>query len=472
MTRKPDSTTFRKDKPQPDTAQHQDLGADMDSKRLKILRRHNWDFLAVQSNDPDKTNPLPQVRYIAKRSALQTKGDLKPFLEFVFADCEHPVSQDVFEKRLDQCRMAYTQEDIKSDSVTRILQPAEIAGLRKLGKDMGIFEYQTTDFRAFLDNLIEENEERKNASQTDSPVSASKGHDGRAGCVVIPRLSDSTSNSEKKQFEQTYGDILYKSLPYHSCADIQAARDEILSQYPFATEIVDRILAKPARLSVTGKCVIKPTLLVGRPGSGKSSFARAVFKALAFTAYTVNMAGLQDDHFFGVSKGWATAMPSLVLQTVNDSKICNPAFIVDEIDKAPYRKRNGSVIERFLPLLEPTESVNWTESYLQAQMDVSQINWLFTANDLDLLPDFLVSRLDVVQMPTAQAEHIPGIVRRILDGLIAEDELDPLWTPRFTMAEMESLQENWNQHRNLRILKKQVEFIYNEHSQNILSKNN
>jgi len=133
---------------------------------------------------------------------------------------------------------------------------------------------------------------------------------------------------------------------------------------------------------------------------------------------------------------------------------------MDELDKSSFRSKNSSIMDRFLPLLEPSENGHWTEPYLGTEIDASQVNWVFTANDLSMIPDFLLSRLDVVQMPTARLEHLPTVVKQLLEEILIEAELSMDWMPKFSSVEMDSLKSNWLEHKNLRILKKQVEFLY------------
>ena len=119
---------------------------------------------------------------------------------------------------------------------------------------------------------------------------------------------------------------------------------------------------------------------------------------------------------------------------------------------------------KLLPLLEPVESAKWMEPFLGASVNVSHFAWIFTANTVDTIPTPLLSRLNVIQMPLPERQHMRVAVDNILHELLCEDELDLEWKPQFTSCEYEAIENNWDDHKNLRILKKQVEAIYEEKS--------
>jgi len=455
---------------------------------------------------------------IARRQSFVSTPDQVALLHFIFDETlphlttnDYPVSEKDFEQILKNLYLTYEDKELNDYSICRPLLPEEFRKLQKTARFMKILKLDKTPLEkdeqsflnfieklellyrgngipitkvegkfakkrpftpedsdqveAFVKGLLEDftgtNEEDAQTVKIGGPQ---RNNSLPAKVKVIPDMSDIGNAAALKKIRTDYGDLENEELAHFMPENIPAARQRLFKDYPHCSDLIDRLLQKPARLSQTGRFLIKPTLIHGAPGSGKTTFAKRFFAELGFQGKNagrhVNLAGVQDDHILGVSQGWSTSMPSMVLREFQKQKICNPVFIMDELDKSSFRSKNSSIMDRFLPLLEPSENGHWTEPYLGTEIDASQVNWVFTANDLSMIPDFLLSRLDVVQMPTARLEHLPTVVKQLLEEILIEAELSMDWMPKFSSVEMDSLKSNWLEHKNLRILKKQVEFLY------------
>lgn len=469
--------------------------------------------------------------HIARRTSFVTVADFYSFLQFIF--CERKiVSEREFKNQLEQVYLTYETHELNPFSICRPLLPSEHARMLTIAQLMGIVNFskdaeiiddngrmrglieqlerdyhadgipltkvtsglsrkyetgdkvdtgKTRNIEEFLEDLFGEDDLNKDmidsVEDTDNDyISVTKGRQKGASLVVVREIPSQGNSSAQRKIKADFGPLEGKALPHALPVDFQVARLRLMDDYPYASALIDRLLQKPARLSTANRFVIKPTLIVGKPGSGKTTFAKRFFEVMGFSgkhgSKTVNMGGIQDDHILGVSQGWATAMPSLLIKVLMDQKICNPAFVIDELDKSSLRSKNASFMDRLLPILEPSENTVWMETYLGTEIDISQVNWIFTANDLSSIPDFLLSRLDVVEMPVPTEADIPRTVQALLVELLEEAELDAEWMPKLSILEIEALQENWRTHYNLRILKKQVEFLYAEHSRKIMLNRN
>ena len=239
---------------------------------------------------------------------------------------------------------------------------------------------------------------------------------------------------------------------------LSEVRKTITQKFPDYVEVVDRILSKPFRLETIGRFHIEPVLLVGPPGSGKSTFLKELVKQLGFQTTSLNLGGMQDDHFLaGVSSGYASAQPSELLNSVVKQSIANPILIFDELDKAPPTQ-NVNIHGRLLGLLEPHESKNWYESFLQSHIDCSNFSFLFTANTTDGIPTSLLSRLTVIKMPTLSDTHLKTYIQEMLKEICTTLEIDPRFYP-LSISDYQLLAHHWPNHRNLRNLRKQLSLI-------------
>jgi ATP-dependent Lon protease len=167
---------------------------------------------------------------------------------------------------------------------------------------------------------------------------------------------------------------------------------------------------------------------------------------------------MQDDHFLaGVSSGYSSAQPSTLLRTISKEFIANPILIFDELDKVS-KTNNSDIQARLLGLLEEHESARWYEAYLQSEVDFSHLSFLFTANTLESIPSALKSRVRIVEMPSLTDVHIKTYVNNIVSEVSTSSEIDPRFY-QLTESDYNLLSYHWKDHRNLRLLKKQVTFL-------------
>lgn len=238
-------------------------------------------------------------------------------------------------------------------------------------------------------------------------------------------------------------------------------------KYPHASAIIDGLLRPLERGFMSGRSELKlrPTILVGGPGTGKTAILRDFATALDLPVTRISVAGNADSNVFGVSAGWSTALPSVMTSAVASSLQLNPVIILDELDKA-QTTHNGSVQESLLPLLEPTEAVHYHERFLMSAVDASDINWLFTANDLDRITAPLLSRCDVYEMPTPAREHVRPIVRSIVAEHARSLGLHPGFV-RLSAGDLEYLETSYDRHRSVRVLAELVRRLLDDQEWNL-----
>lgn len=305
----------------------------------------------------------------------------------------------------------------------------------------------------------------------DLPRNPDKQREEETVKVVVKAVDFSEGSAESKRMMSEYKGFASASLKFHYPKSLTEVRERVLKRYPYAQPVIDKLLSRSFRLASFGKnrLQIPPTLLWGSPGSGKSSFLRYLMKELGSYTTTVNIGGEGDDHWLGVSKGYATGTPSSVLRALKDSGTINPTFIVDELDKQPPKKENNNSQDKLLKLLEPYEAESWRETYTGMYLNVSHVNWVCTANDLDTIGSPLKSRLQVVKMPLPEKEHIPILMANLRTEIANDDGMDVRWYPDFNSLEVEAIQNSWNDHHNLRILKRQVEQVLSDKFMNLES---
>src|SRR3546814_797853 len=108
----------------------------------------------------------------------------------------------------------------------------------------------------------------------------------------------------------------------------------------------------------------------------------------------------------GVTRGWASNRPSRMVEFIEQTKVANPLFVLDEIDKAGQGYGNGGdPQEALLDLLEPGNARRYQDIYLMTECDLSHCLYIATSNSLERLPEPLLSRLRPVFFPAPGPEH-------------------------------------------------------------------
>lgn len=301
-------------------------------------------------------------------------------------------------------------------------------------------------------NELENNEPE--TEETEPQPEGPKGH------IVVPHLVTTGSRDYQKALD-AYRCIEGIDLEIRHHDDIVGVRRQLVAEFPYAARIIDTMLMPTLRRVSAGKrgIVIEPTLLHGGPGLGKSRFARRFAELLGLHAKTVCVAASADDQIFGLSRGWTSAHGSVVLDACRDGLCANPVIILDEIDKAITGSSNGNVQNKILPLLERSENRAYHEPFLAVPCDFSLVGWILTANSQETISAPLRSRLRTLQMPEPLPEHVPVIVRNMLQDIAQEQELDPVWLPKLDNIELEALQRAYQKHHSIRVLRRQLEAL-------------
>jgi ATP-dependent Lon protease len=169
---------------------------------------------------------------------------------------------------------------------------------------------------------------------------------------------------------------------------------------------------------------MKPILLVGPAGTGKTRLARRIAEAGGVPMRTLPCGASTDARMLiGTARGWHSAQPCFPLVAMARSGCANPVIYVDELDKGARGSPNGSVAAGLLPYLEAETAARWTDECLLALANVTTVNWIASANDLKPIPSALVSRFSVIQVPAPPADAFDGALRQVLSDIAADYEV-------------------------------------------------
>lgn len=239
-----------------------------------------------------------------------------------------------------------------------------------------------------------------------------------AGPTVVVMRKD---RAEEKGLPQAWKDLRDEPLPLVVCRDAADVRERLQQEYPHAWREVamltqDLRSGEPAR--------IKPTLLLSQPGTGKTRLVRRLAEIVSPDLYVsrFDASSSFDGMYGGTPKGWSTAQASVPARAIMASRTANPIVLVDEIEKASESTYNGNLWSAMTPMLEKETSRRHRESGIDAELDLSHVIHIATANSLEKLPSQLRDRFRVIKIPAPTLAHLPRLAALVMRDLGAEDD--------------------------------------------------
>ena len=192
----------------------------------------------------------------------------------------------------------------------------------------------------------------------------------------------------------------------------EAVFDELQDNFPNFKEVIRFYKAQFRLLEETNKFRVNPILLLGSPGIGKSLFTKKLAEALQTSMTYVDISSATTGRLLsGGSSTWNDAKQGKILEAMVESSTVNPIVVLDEIEK-PVREDNDPKAPLY-QLLEENTAKTFTDEFIDHPIDCSGVIFIACANELEGIPEPLLTRFKVFDIPSPTKEERTSICKKI-----------------------------------------------------------
>ncbi len=344
-----------------------------------------------------------------------------------------------------------------------LAEPATTARLRhfvlasRLCADLWLRFVPSVDSgRSLPSRLADVTAEARPASPQPAPVSAPL-PPGAPGVAVLQPFEPPNDRAEWQSYQTLAAPTPLRPVPRDAGRRL-AALAETAPAFAAPIAEIRRTLALAAHAGRPSPR-LRPILLVGAPGIGKTWFARRLAQALDLPFAGLNLGGATDNRCLqGTARGWSAATPAWPIAEMARLSVPNPLLFLDEVDKAGgQRENNGRAHDTLLAMIEPESAAGWFDECLRTTADLRNVLWIMAANETRGIPAPLLSRLSVHQIEPPPASAFPSVLAGLLDGIAGDIGCGPADLPALEPETQDALRRSFARHRNLRRLRAMVE---------------
>lgn len=245
----------------------------------------------------------------------------------------------------------------------------------------------------------------------------------------VSRLERMNSQSPDYNVLRTYLEWV-TSLPFGKYTednlDLAHAREVLDRDHYGMEKVKERILEFLAVMQLKNNLKGSIICFAGPPGVGKTSIARSIAEAMGRKFVRMSLGGVRDEaEIRGHRRTYIGAIPGRIASNIKLAGTMNPVFLLDEIDKMGNDFR-GDPASAMLEVLDPEINSTFEDHYLDMELDLSNVLFITTANDIGNIPRPLYDRMEIIELSSYTAQEKEQIaIRHLIPKQISQHGLTP-----------------------------------------------